>query len=54
MVWDIEQQHGEVRRAGCNDAKARRGAVLRDIGLDRTFELLRQLDEMVTEACTRL
>jgi hypothetical protein len=44
----------EVRRARCSDSKARREAVLRDIGLDRTFDLLRQLDEMVSEACRAL
>jgi len=44
----------EVRRARCSDAKARREAVLRDVGLDRTFDLLQQLDEMVSEACRAL
>ena len=43
-----------VRRAQCNAAKARREQVLESVGLSRTFDLLRQLDESVYEACKGL
>lgn len=35
----------------CDAAKARREAKLKSVGLKRTFDLLRKLDELVHEAC---
>lgn len=35
----------------CDNAKARREAKLRSVGLKRTFDLLRKLDDAVNEAC---
>jgi hypothetical protein len=35
----------------CNAAKARREAKLASVGLKRTFDLLRKLDDAVHEAC---
>jgi hypothetical protein len=35
----------------CDAAKARREAKLKSVGLNRTFDLLRRLDDMVNEAC---
>lgn len=35
----------------CDAAKARREAKLRSVGLKRTFDLLRKLDDAVNEAC---
>lgn len=35
----------------CNAAKARREAKLASVGLKRTFDLLRKLDDTVHEAC---
>lgn len=35
----------------CDTAKARREAKLKSIGLKRTFDLLRKLDDAVNEAC---
>lgn len=37
--------------ARCNAAKARRDARLKAVGLKRTFDLLRKLDDAVNEAC---
>lgn len=37
--------------ARCNSAKARREAKLKAVGLKRTYDLLRALDEAVHEAC---
>lgn len=37
--------------ARCHAAKARREAKLKAVGLKRTFDLLRQLDDAVHEAC---
>jgi hypothetical protein len=44
----------EVRRAQCNAARTHRESVLKSVGLSRTFDLLRQLDESVYEACKGL
>lgn len=38
-------------RAGCDSAKAHRDATLRRVGLRRTHDLLRKLDDRVYEAC---
>lgn len=35
----------------CDAAKARREAKLKSVGLKRTFDLLRKLDDSVNEAC---
>jgi hypothetical protein len=35
----------------CDTAKARREAKLKAVGLKRTFDLLRKLDDAVNEAC---
>jgi hypothetical protein len=35
----------------CDAAKARREAKLKSVGLKRTFDLLRKLDDIVNEAC---
>jgi hypothetical protein len=35
----------------CDAAKARREAKLKAVGLKRTFDLLRKLDDAVNEAC---
>ena len=35
----------------CDTAKARREAKLKSVGLKRTFDLLRKLDDAVNEAC---
>lgn len=37
--------------ARCNAAEARRDARLKAVGLKRTFDLLRKLDDAVNEAC---
>lgn len=42
------------RRARCNAAKEERERILRTVGLDRDYELLRDLDEVVYEACKGL
>ena len=39
------------RHARCEAAKANREATLERVGLARTFDLLRRLDEIVWEAC---
>lgn len=39
------------RISRCDAAKARREAKLRSVGLKRTFDLLRKLDDAVNEAC---
>lgn len=47
------RQSGNVRSSmsRCDAAKARREAKLKSVGLKRTFDLLRKLDELVHEAC---
>ena len=40
------------RRDGCQAAKDARTAVRSAMGLDRTFELLKRLDDSVREACS--
>ena len=42
---------GTGNRHGCDTAKARRDATLRRVGLKRTHDLLRRLDDQVYEAC---
>jgi hypothetical protein len=42
------------RKANCQHAKDRRDETLERVGLNRTFELLRQLDENVASACKGL
>ena len=42
------------KRARCNAAKGERERILRTVGLDRNFELLRDLDETVYDACKGL
>ena len=37
----------------CAAAKSRRDSTIRNAGLNRTFDLLRQLDADVSDACTR-
>lgn len=37
--------------SGCDAARARRDAKLKSVGLKRTFDLLRKLDDAVNEAC---
>lgn len=44
----------DPQQDGCNAAKATRGNVLRAVGLSRTVDLLRKLDDDVAEACKRL
>ena len=39
------------RISRCDAAKARREAKLKSVGLKRTFDLLRKLDDAVNEAC---
>lgn len=41
----------DSRRSGCDAAKARREETLRRVGLKRTHDLLRKLDDQVYEAC---
>lgn len=51
-----------VRRSGrdrssmsrCDTAKSRRDAKLKAVGLKRTFDLLRKLDDAVNEACKQI
>ena len=38
-------------RARCASARAQREATLQQVGLRRTFDLLRRLDDMVAQAC---
>ncbi len=47
------RQSGKVRSrpSRCDTAKARREAKLKSVGLKRTFDLLRRLDDSVYEAC---
>jgi len=47
------RQSGNVRSrpSRCDNAKARREAKLESVGLKRTFDLLRKLDDTVHEAC---
>ena len=45
---------GDLRRVRCADAKAHRDATLGEVGLGRTFDLLRALDDAVYEACKGL
>ena len=42
------------KRARCNAAKGERERILRTVGLERNFELLRDLDETVYDACKGL
>jgi hypothetical protein len=44
----------DAQRARCVDAKSHRDATLRVVGLSRDFELLRDLDDAVYEACKTL
>ena len=44
----------DQRRANCQQARANREATLTRVGLARTHDLLRQLDDAVYEACKGL
>jgi len=44
----------EQLRARCQAQKNNRDATLRQLGLNRTFDLIRQLDGLVYEACKGL
>jgi len=52
--WSRTSGHIDQRRAQCESAMANRDEVLERIGLARTFDLLRQLDENVRAACKGL
>jgi hypothetical protein len=41
------------QRSACQEARAARSASLKAVGLNRTYDMLRNLDESVTEACKR-
>lgn len=43
--------HGQSRMSRCDAAKERRETRLKSVGLKRTFDLLRKLDDAVYEAC---
>ena len=43
--------HRDPPRDRCEAAKAQREERLRDAGLNRTFDMLRRLDEKVSDAC---
>ena len=47
----VQPSVAEIRLARCQAAKDHRDDVLRQAGLNRTFDLLRQLDDQVYEAC---
>lgn len=54
MPWRYPRTPVRARRPPpdpCERAKARRERVLAKVGLKRTFDLLRQLDDEVYEAC---
>jgi hypothetical protein len=44
-------QAADSRRSGCDAARAHRDDTLRRVGLKRTHDLLRKLDDQVYEAC---
>lgn len=44
----------DAKRERCNAAKGERERILRIVGLERNFELLRDLDETVYDACKGL
>ena len=46
-----ESRGGRSSMSSCDTAKARRKAKLESVGLKRTFDLLRKLDDAVHEAC---
>ena len=46
--------HRSTQRAQCNQAKLDRESALKQAGLARTFDFLRQLDQAVYEACKDL
>jgi hypothetical protein len=50
----INDDARDQRRANCENAKRRRDATLRQVGLARTYDLLQRLDAMVYEACKGL
>lgn len=50
-AYVVQPSAEAIRQARCQAAKDHRDAVLRQVGLNRTFDLLRQLDEQVYEAC---
>jgi hypothetical protein len=47
----IQPSADEIRQARCQAAKDHREATLKQVGLNRSFDLLRQLDEQVYAAC---
>lgn len=47
-------QARDERRTRCTSARDERDRILRTVGLDRNFELLRDLDETVYDACKGL
>lgn len=49
--YTIQPSAWEIRQARCQAAKDHREAVLQQVGLNRTYDLLRQLDDQVYEAC---
>lgn len=51
-AWSRSTQ-GDPRRDACKAAKASRESMLRAIGLNRTIDLLRRLDDEVGYACQR-
>lgn len=44
----------DQQRANCNAAKANRESVLRQVGMNRTYDLLQELDRSVNAACSGL
>lgn len=46
-----EEQRRAAARVRCTTARAQREATLKAVGLRRTFDLLRQLDDAVARAC---
>ena len=54
VVWSGPSEHEHQRAAArlrCESAKENRERTLKIVGLRRTFDLLRQLDDSVREAC---
>lgn len=41
------------KRSACQEARAARNAALEALGLNRTYDMLRNLDQSVADACRR-
>jgi len=54
VYYPTQPNERDQLRARCQAQKDYRDATLRQVGLNRTFDLIRQLDEQVYEACKGL